>query len=454
MIPLTQHVRAFIDKHQMLSAEDRILVGVSGGADSVALLLVLRELGYTVAAAHLNHGLRGAESDEDERFVAELAATLGAPCFTRRVSIADRGGNVEAAGRAARKEFFQDLAREHGFTKVALAHNREDRVETFLLHLMRGAGTEGLISMAAVSGVTVRPLLETPRNEIEEYLQFKRQSWHTDRTNADISFVRNRIRHEALPQLASSFNVRLVESLSRTVSILQDEDDWMAALTESWLAQHGTSNGPNPGLDAEALRAVPAALARRVIRTSLRRAGSFLTDVTYDHIESIRGLLDSGKSGKVIPLPGGLIAAREFDRLVFLSGNESTAEFDYALEIPGAVHIPELRQVFRAQCLESSQEADGLEPSPARVFVDGSRLGACVKIRNWKPGDYYKPAGWPAGKVKKLFQRARVPRSQRCRWPIFVTDSTIVWVASFPVSREFIPGGHTQKIVAFEALPD
>lgn len=450
MTPLAQHVRTFIEKHRMLSPEDRFLVGVSGGADSVALLLVLRELGYTVAAAHLNHGLRGAESDDDEKFVAELAAKLEVRCFTRRVSIADRGGNLEAEGRAARKEFFQDLAQEHGFTKIALAHNREDRVETFLLHLVRGAGTEGLISMAPVSGTTIRPLLETPRTLIEEYLQLKNQPWRTDRTNSDISFARNRMRHETLPQLASSFNGRLIESLSRTVSILEDEDTWMAAMTESWLAEHGTSDG----LDVEALRTLPAAMGRRAIRTSLRRAGSLLTDVTYDHIEGIRSLLESGKSGKVIPLPGGLIAAREFNRLVFLREHESAVEFDYALEIPGTVHIPELKQVFHAQCLESFEEAGGLKPSPGRVFVDGSRLGACVKIRNWKPGDYYKPAGWPAGKVKKLFQRARVPRSQRGRWPIFVTGSTIVWVASFPVSREFIPGGQTQKIVAFEALAD
>jgi tRNA(Ile)-lysidine synthase len=315
---------------------------------------------------------------------------------------------------------------------------------------MRGAGTEGLISMASVSGATIRPLLETPRAEIEEYLRVRSQPWRTDDTNTDISFARNRMRHKSIPELASSFNVRLVESLSRTVSILQDEDIWMSAMTEAWLAQHSTSGG----LNVPALHAAPAALARRVIRTSLRRAGSFLTDITYDHIESIRGLLAGGKSGKTIPLPGGLIAAREFDRLVFQSRNESAVEFDYALEIPGTVHIPELRQVFRAQCLESFAEAGELEPSPGRVFVDGSRLGACVKIRNWKPGDYYKPAGWPAGKVKNLFQKARVPRSQRCRRPIFVTDSTIVWVVSFPVSREFIPGGHTQKIVAFEALPD
>jgi tRNA(Ile)-lysidine synthase len=448
MNSFSQHVQDTIAKHRMLSPEDRILVGVSGGADSVALLRVLCELGYSVSVAHLHHGLRGDAADGDEKFVAALAAKLELPYFTHRVDVADRGGNTEAVGRAARKDFFNTLAGTHGFTKIALAHNQEDRVETFLLHLMRGAGTEGLVSMAPVNGRTVRPLLETPRTEIEEYLKQQNQSWRTDATNSDISFARNKMRHEVLPRLASSFNSRLVEGLSRTVSILQDEDEWMSARTEAWLTRYSADNG----LNAEALRAAPAALARRVIRESLRRAGSFLTDTTYDHIEDIRGLLEDGKSGKMIPLPGGFLAMREFERLVFMNGNPSGVAFDYELAIPGTVHIPELGRMFRADYVKNSEEAEGPGQNPERVFVDGSRLGPCVKIRNWKPGDYYKPAGWPAGKVKKLFQRARVPRSQRSRWPIFVTDSTIFWVASFPVSREFIPGGHSQKIVAFEAL--
>jgi tRNA(Ile)-lysidine synthase len=434
----------------MLQPADRVLVGVSGGADSTALLLALKELGYRVAVAHLHHGLRGAEADEDERFVARLASDLGLRCFTHRVSIAERQGNVEALGRAARREFFTSLVHEHGFEKVALAHNREDRVETFLLHLMRGAGSEGLVSMAPVSGTTIRPLIEAPRAEIEEYLRAQNQPWRTDHTNSDISFARNRMRHEIIPRLASLFNTRLIEGLSRTLSILQDEDEWLSAAAEAWLAQYDGENG----IDADALRSAPPALARRVIRARLRHAGSHLTDLTFDHVEAIRSLLDDGKSGKVIPLPGDLTAAREFDRLVFLNAEERVEEFNYELQIPGTVHIPKLKQTFRAEHVANPESVMRPTQGAVRVFVDGSRLGAYVNIRNWKPGDYYKPAGWPAGKLKKLFQRARVPRSKRFRWPVFVTDATIVWVASFPVSREFVPCGHSEKIVAFEALPD
>lgn len=425
-----------------------MLAGVSGGADSTALLLVLRELGYDLAVAHLNHGLRGAESDQDGAFVEALAGKLGVPCFTHAVKIDPADGNLEALGREARKAFFQSVLRERGFTRIALAHNREDRVETFLLHLMRGAGSEGLVSMSPVAGTIIRPLIETPREAIQAFLTSRGQPWRTDLTNLDIAFSRNRIRQEVLPRLASLFNVRLAESVSRTITILQDEDQWMRELAQRWLDECGRE-----GLDVEALRRVPPAMARRLIRESLRREGWDLTDVSFEHVEAIRGLLEPGKSGKVLQLPGPVEVAREFNRIVFRGESTAGTGFAYDLPIPGSVRVPEAGRIFRATCLDAAGLA-ALPEGPQRAVVDGGLLGAYVKIRNWRPGDYYKPAGWPAGKVKKLFQRARVPRSQRHQWPILATESTIIWVTSFPVSREFTPSAYSEKIVAFEALED
>ena len=163
-----REVGSTIKKYGMLEPADRVLVGVSGGADSVALLLALSELNYTVAVAHLNHSLRGADSDEDATFVEALANRLAVPHFTRRVAFSSDDGNIEASGRAARREFFNHILRESSFDKIALAHNQNDRVETFLLHLVRGAGMEGLVSMAPVTGQIIRPLTETDRTSIEE----------------------------------------------------------------------------------------------------------------------------------------------------------------------------------------------------------------------------------------------------------------------------------------------
>jgi tRNA(Ile)-lysidine synthase len=258
-----------------------------------------------------------------------------------------------------------------------------------------------------------------------------------------MSFARNRMRHEIIPRLASLFNARLAAALSRTLVILEDEDRWMRELAQAWLSDHSQR-----GLDVAALQNAPPALVRRLIREGLRESGSDLHDLTFDHVESVRSLLEAGKSGKTIPLPGGVLATREFDRLVFMAETGDTPDFQYVLPIPGAVCIAELGCIVSAQCLPRLPENQS--PGADHVFVDGDRLGPCVKIRPWKPGDYYKPAGWPGGKVKKLFQKARIPRSQRRRLPVFEADSTIIWVPSFPVSREFAPSSCSEKIVAFE----
>ncbi len=462
---LVAQIRGTIQKHQMLTSRDRVLTGVSGGADSVCLALVLKELGFDVAVAHVNHGLRGAESDTDEKFTKELAGTLGVPFFATKVALSGPapaasalrlsrrplpGGeaNLEAAGREARRQFFIETARRRGYTKIALAHTRNDRVETFLMNLLRGAGSEGLVSMAPVSGNTIRPLIETGRNEVEAYLTENNQSWRTDSSNFDLGFARNRLRHAVIPELESRFNPSLIQTLARTVEILEAEDAWMRAVADQWLSEHGRKEENDFLIPAAELKSAPAGLVRRILRTALRLAGSGLRDVSFGHIEAVRALLEEGKSGKFVQIPGGLQAAREFGRLVFRQAPAAWADYTYELKIPGEVYIPEVGKVFRAEIVEiEANQALG-----QRVFVDGESMGPYVTIRNWKPGDYYRPVGLPAGKLKKLFQRARIPRGHRMRWPVIVADSTIVWVASFPVSREFAPRGQSQKKVAFEAL--
>jgi tRNA(Ile)-lysidine synthase len=443
-------VRETVRKHQMLVPHDRVVVGVSGGADSVSLLLVLNELGYNAAVAHVNHGLRGAESDEDEAFTADLADALDLPFFSRKICL--DSGNIETRGRDARRDFFRELVMAEGFNKVALAHTRNDRVETFLLNLLRGSGAQGLASMLPVSGATVRPLIESAREDVERYLLERKQGYRKDASNSDLRFTRNRLRHAVIPELASAFNPNLLQTLSRTIQILEDEDAFLRTLSEVWLAENGTKQGSDFVLPVKLLDKLPAALTRRIVRAALRNAGSNLQDVGFDHTEAIRLILAGEKSGKLIEIPYGIHVAREFDRLVFRRGSDRVREYEYLLKIPGEVHIPELGKIFRAEVMDGVEAGAGPKGSVEQVFVDAESIGPYVRIRNWKPGDYYRPVGLPAGKLKKLFQRARIPRSHRTSWPVIIADSTIIWVASFPVSREFAPRGHSQKIVAFEAV--
>ena len=448
---LASHTSETLAKYRMLDSGDRVIVGVSGGADSVSLLLVLKELGYEPGVAHLNHGLRGTESDEDERFVSDLASGLGLPFFSRRITIRPVDGNLEAAGRAARKEFFASVCKSEGFQKVAIAHTRDDRIETFLLHLLRGAGVEGIVSMNPVSSNVVRPLIETSHEEIQRFLADSAQPWRVDSSNLDLAFARNRLRHDVIPQLERLFNPKLREAISRTTELLQSEDAWMQEISSNWVADNLIPSKGAVSVNAAALRDTPVALCRRAIRTLLRQAGSDLHDITFDRIEAVRGLLEDGKSGKTVQIPGRFVAERNFEQLTVRQLLEESHEFDYVLPIPGTVHIPELEMTFRAGIADGTMVTHTSD-SGKRVFVDGGRLGACVKIRAWKPGDYYKPVGWPGGKLKKFFQRTRIPRNQRSRWPVIVSESTVVWVASFPVSREFAPNGRSQKIVTLEVL--
>jgi len=290
-------------------------------------------------------------------------------------------------------------------------------------------------------------LLETTRENIEAYLNERRQVWRTDASNFDLAFARNRLRHVVIPSLSSEFNLKLVETLSRTAEIIEDEHAWMTALVQAWSIANGTKEADTFVIPVEPLRSNPIAMVRRVVRAALQQVGSELRDVTFDQVEGVRALLEDGKSGKVIEIPGGIQVAREFNRLVFRPNTFLTLGYEYELQIPGSVHIPELGKVFRAEIVEPKTRS-----GPGQgVFVDADSIGPYVRIRNWKPGDYYKPVGLPGGKLKKLFQRARIPRSLRTSWPVVVADSSIIWVASFPVSREFAPRGCSQKIVAIEA---
>src|SRR5688572_29407706 len=195
----------------MFSPGERILAGVSGGADSVCLAIILREFGYDIAIAHVNHGSRGAESDGAEAFTRALAEHLSVPFFAQRVSIRSDTGNIVWEGRAARRGFFAVVVQKQTFTTAAVAHTRDDRFEPCLMNLFRGSGTDGLASTGAVAGTTVRPLIETTRCEVESYLRDRGQDWRTDQTNFDRRFARNRLRHDVIPGLAAQFNPRLVE---------------------------------------------------------------------------------------------------------------------------------------------------------------------------------------------------------------------------------------------------
>ena len=327
-------VRSTIDQYQMIDPGDGILAGVSGGPDSCALLLVLislrEDLSITIRVAHVNHGLRGKASDEDERFVRRMAAEFGLPFHRRKILMAQRaaeeGENLEAVARVERYDFFCRLARRYRCHVIATGHTLDDQAETVLHHVVRSSGIEGLGGIAPVWTYrgyrVVRPLLEVRRAEVLHFLREGGRSFRTDESNRDLSFTRNYIRHEILPRL-ERINPRVREALGRLAEIARAETEAWESEDAEWLRRYGERSGDDLFLRREAFCDLSPAGQRRIIRRLLSFIAPDLHP-TLQVVDSIRDLAQSSKGGRQQTLRGHAVVARRRDHLVFSSWESVT----------------------------------------------------------------------------------------------------------------------------------
>lgn len=463
--PFEARIRRTIQRWKMLGPADGaghrgVLAGVSGGADSVSLVRALARLGIPFAIAHFDHGWRGSESRQDRDFVAALASNLGVRLHEGCAVAPDSGSRNEAQARHERHRFLDTAAQRGGYRQIALAHTRTDRTETFLMNLIRGSGSDGLSSMQPVSGRRIRPLIEVSRGEVEDYLETLGQPWRDDPTNRDPRFRRNKLRRDIIPEL-ENLNPRLEDALARTMELLDDETEWMAGEARNWLVPRFRRDGGEFALAIDDLPRRPPAMVRHVLRHAIDQAQAGirrpdddeirtrLPGVGFEHLEAVRRLLGEGKSGRTAEIPGPVHVERSFDSLRFFCANAPAVEYDRELPIPGVVDIPEIGRRFEARIHSDTARKSNYD----RVFVDGESLGPCVRIRNWQKGDLYNPEGRKGATLKTLFQERRVPWRRRLEWPVVVAGSSIVWVASFPVSRDFAVAANSRKAVELVVSP-
>lgn len=432
-------VLRYIREQRLLCAGDRVAVAVSGGADSVALVRVLlelrSELGIVLAVAHFNHGLRGEASDADGAFVAELAKVHELEFFVAHGSVVDRAAVVglEAAGRELRYRWFAQLAAEQRFDRIATGHTCNDQAETVLLKLLRGAATRGLAGiyptvadagkLGAVS--IVRPLLCASRSEVEKYLSAIGQSWREDESNLDRRFLRNRVRHELLPLLTREYNPNLLRVLADLAEVARSEEEYWRDIVAREAARMSTRQFSVAGFSE-----LPIALQRRLLKRFVEDAG---LAADFEHVEKLRRCA-LGERLRA-ELPGGHLATRDGAALHLRAPSQQAAqayEYQYVLPIPGEVRVPELGCAIRATIVagEFAREA------PAHKLLDPDLLGAELVVRNWRPGDRFRPAhSRSEEKLKRLFAEKRIPAEQRPSWPVALHDGEIVWVDGFPVAR-------------------
>jgi tRNA(Ile)-lysidine synthase len=464
--------RRTISSHGLLPEGSRVAVALSGGADSVALLFALREIadtdGFLVAgAAHLNHRLRGGDADADERFCRDLAASLELPIEVEREDVrrraAEAGASIEHAAHDARYAFFDRAAARLGATTVAVAHTKDDQAETFLLRLLRGAGPRGLGGMHPRAGLVVRPLIETTRSDVRDFLRARHIAFREDASNADLAIPRNRIRHELLPLLDARFSPGIVDILDREAAIAREDADYLENSARAAAVRLIAATARGVELDAAALVAQPPSIARRVIRLAQQMAAGPDRFIGFDAVEAVRRFAVSKSTGQ-LDLPGHRVNRRGGSLVLTGSrGRERpppAADFIYQLEVPGQVAVPEAAcaisadaQPVPAGCLAA--ELWHLVGRSDEAVIEAGRLVAPLSVRNRRSGDIFRPLGLKGRKtLQDFFVDAKIDRVEREITPVIVDAAgQIVWVAGHALAEEFRVTDATKDVVILKRTP-
>ena len=451
---------------QLLTPGEPILVGVSGGPDSVALLDVLVELGWRPHVCHLNHRLRGADSDADAEFVRQLGDHYRLP-NTIEARTVDRD---EDAARRARFHFFREVALRTGLHKLALAHTADDQVETFLFRLLRGSGVSGLVGIWPERQMgtlrVIRPMLGIHRTEVLEYLSARGLKFREDASNRDTRFTRNRIRHELLPLLEREFNPAIRNVLLRTAQLLGDEDSY---LTRHVMETVYPVVCQEDTLAVKALADCPVAVQRRLLRVWLGGEDENGSQLTFDHIEAVRKVAVSECPSAEVHLPNEVVVYREYGELKRgRRGEGERGGGKWFLKLDGETAIRELRVVFHCCHPERSEGSlsSGREicrhatdgPQRFRSAQNNSRdeesfdadaLGSAPFIRTWQEGDRFQPLGMrEEKKLQDFFVDEKVPRLARDRVPLLcATDGRIAWVVGHRMAEPFKVTDATRRVL-------
>lgn len=473
---LTTKVLRTIRRHSMVRPAERVLVGLSGGADSVVLahtLFALRtKLGIELIVAHLHHGLR-AEADDDQAFCRELADALHLPFVTGRIDVASRAKaakrSIEDEARRSRYAFLSEQAALNGCDRIACGHTMNDQAETLMMRLARGSGMRGLSSVYPVvkkeNVDIIRPLIDVRRQEILAYLEECGHSYRDDASNLDRRFTRNRLRHDVLPYVADALNPRLVETLARSAEILRDEEDFMETRARKVFAETRAIGKAGISLSVSALAALHPALRRRLTRLAVEHAKGDTANLTAGHVADVLALLEEGKSGREVHLPG-LTVERSFDELFFTSkatraprGREQRTNgynrYEYRLPIPAKLHIRECRGLLTAHLVQSVRAGDG-PGAAAGTAVDigiedrGVEDGLSqLRVRSPRPSDRFTPLGAPGSKpLTRYLMERKVAKRDRRRVPLVVRADAdeILWVAGHAVSERARLGAGRRRL--------
>ena len=454
-----QRTHRFITQHQMIQPKETVLVGVSGGVDSLALLYTLHTLRHPLDCqlhvAHLDHGFRE-ESAGDAVYVAEQADQLSIPISSMRIDVPqrmrDQKLSAEVAARRARYQFYECVSERIGATKVALGHHRGDQAETVLMNLLRGAGASGLKGILPVrEGKFIRPLLAFSRTEIEDFAAQLGLQPRCDVTNYQLNYLRNRVRLELIPTLEHTYNTNIQNTLNQTAELLQVESDYLEALAhDAFQACRIESYTPDTiVLDLRLFREHHLALRRRILRLAIAEVFGEVRDLYFNHFESMLTLIDGEAPNSALDLPNGGAFRRAYDRVLIQKSTDSQIPFEYEIVVPGHTALPLLDAEMIATVVEQPMNrrvADKFPDGKFQAVFDLDRLQLPLTLRQRRDGDRFHPFGMRGTKkLKDLLIDAKIPRQERGRVPVLVNGDEIIWVVGYRTSEPFKIRAETKR---------
>jgi len=440
-----------IKKHSMLKGGETVLVGLSGGPDSVCLLSVLHRLkdvfNLTLHAVYVDHNLRPGETPAEIAYCTKLCHDMKVDFRVKSIDVKgyvkEHGGNKQEAARDLRYRAFHEAAMEIRADRISLAHNADDQAETVFMRLIRGTGASGLAGMPAKRGPIIRPLLEIERKDIEDFLGSENIRYVVDSSNLQTDYFRNKFRLMIMPEF-KKMNPKLIQGMNNTVSILQEEERYLDVIVTKTLMKMISRKADNRlELFLSPMEAMDIVILRRLLRRGLDETEG-LRGISFAHIEDIIRLVREGSSGDRIYLPKGTRVIKDYSLLVITSERPRTIAA-CELDVPGEVAIVGAGVVVKASFEEDGEDfGDG----KTSVLLDAGHMDFPLRIRPRRPGDCFFPFGF--GKRKKLqdfFVDEKVPRDERDSIPLVLTGEDILWVAGYRADDRFRVTGSTKKFL-------
>lgn len=449
---LLSQVRKTISRYNMVKKGDRIIVAVSGGADSICLLDILaaleNELGITLIAAHFEHGLRPQEDPLETSLACEYARSLKIPFVTEKASGLElTASSLEEKARGLRYDFFERVRKRYNADRIAMGHNLNDQAETVLMRLLRGSGIAGLSGIPPVrDNIIIRPLIEISREDILRYLADRELRYAADSSNDNCRFTRNRIRMELIPQMLG-YQPELIGMLGHLSDHFREENNLVETLADQWIKDNLKKRETNEYLiDIRAIKELHHALIKRIIRGIVKRFNKSIYGIESDHVQGVFDLLYNTKPNMYINLPLNLIIRKEYDSLIFTLKGSCADSFSYELISSGKTSINEIGRTIIIE--ETVNSPDIIDADADVALLDKELLPYPLTVRNFRPGDRFIPLGMKGHrKLKDFFIDLKIPSNKRRQIPVILKDNKIIWVGGYRIDDRFKVTPETREIL-------